>query len=323
MHAAVVLGGLDVVVHRAALRVLAQVRVVVRRARLRHVRRPRPCMPATKMPSPISQSASAARLAEHPLLDAGAEHVGHRLVERPGLPLVGEPGGVLGDRVGELVAEHVDRLGEPLEDLAVAVAEDQLGAVPEGVVVVAARSARWRSTGAPFPSYDARPKTSANSARVPVTPDAASSTAASPDSGSPAERTGVPGSVGAVVRGVDRPGRGRRGVAGAPSGPLGAAAGARPGGRSVRASRKRASTSRVRRTGSAASGCAGRQLLEEVGRHELTAHASSLAATTDSGKGAFVAGPHCPATTGTGALSPAGRGPAGSRRWRPGPRPRS
>ena len=77
-------------------------------------------------------------LAEQPLLEAGAEDVGDRLVERAGLALVGEAGGVLGDGVGELVAEHVDRLGEPLEDAAVAVAEDQLGAVPERVVVVAA-----------------------------------------------------------------------------------------------------------------------------------------------------------------------------------------
>ena len=42
-----------------------------------------------------------------------------------------------GDGVDQLVAEHVDGLGEPLEDRAVPVAEDQLGAVPEGVVVVA------------------------------------------------------------------------------------------------------------------------------------------------------------------------------------------
>ena len=76
-------------------------------------------------------------LAEQPLLEAGGEDVGDRLVERARLALVDQPGGVLGDRVGELVAEHVDRLGEPVEDLAVAVAEDQLRAVPERVVVVA------------------------------------------------------------------------------------------------------------------------------------------------------------------------------------------
>ena len=34
------------------------------------------------------------------------------------------------------MADHVDGLGEALEDLAVAIAEDQLGAVPEGVGVV-------------------------------------------------------------------------------------------------------------------------------------------------------------------------------------------
>ena len=48
-------------------------------------------------------------------------------------------------------------------------------------------------------------------------PASASSTAGSPDGGSPAERTSVPGQVGAVVGGVDREGRvprrgrGRRG----------------------------------------------------------------------------------------------------------------
>ena len=86
-------------------------------------------------------------LREHPLLHADAENVGDRLVERPGLPLVGQAGRLLRERVRQLVAEHVDRLGEPVEDLLVAVAEHELGAVPEGVVVVLAVVHRGQHPG--------------------------------------------------------------------------------------------------------------------------------------------------------------------------------
>ena len=55
---------------------------------------------------------------------------------------------MLGDRVGELVTEHVDGLGEAVEDLAVTVPEHQLGAVPEGVHVVAAVVDGERDVGA-------------------------------------------------------------------------------------------------------------------------------------------------------------------------------
>ena len=143
VHAAVVVGGLDVVVHVG--RPAGPCRAPGRRTPCRGAamsRSARAWTPGRNSPAPISQSASVGGLAEQPLLEAGGEDVGDRLVERPGLALVDQPGGVLGDGVGELVAEHVDRLGEPVEDLAVAVAEDQLGAVPERVVVVAARSAR-------------------------------------------------------------------------------------------------------------------------------------------------------------------------------------
>ena len=106
-----------------------------------------PCTLGRKMPSPDQPVGVGGGLSEHPLLHAGAEHVGDRLVERPGLPLVGEPGGLLRERVRQLVAEHVDRLGEPVEDLLVAVAEDELGAVPEGVVVVRAVVHRGQHPG--------------------------------------------------------------------------------------------------------------------------------------------------------------------------------
>ena len=59
-------------------------------------------------------------------------------MERAGLALVVQAGGVLGDPVGELVADDVEAAGERQEDHAVAVAEDHLGAVPEGVVVAGA-----------------------------------------------------------------------------------------------------------------------------------------------------------------------------------------
>ena len=121
-----VVGGVDVVVHVVGLRVLAEHRVVVRRAGVGHVAQ-RPRLDARQeQPGPDQPVARHGVLAEQPLLEAGREDVGDRLVERPGLALVDQPGGVLGDRVGELVAEHVDRLGEPVEGLAVAVAEDQL-----------------------------------------------------------------------------------------------------------------------------------------------------------------------------------------------------
>ena len=94
------------------------------------------------MPSPISQSPSAADWPSRCCLRQAAKTSETDSLRRTGLVAVDERGRVLGDRVPELVRQHVDALGEPLEDLAVTVAEDQLGAVPEGVVVVAGRSGR-------------------------------------------------------------------------------------------------------------------------------------------------------------------------------------
>src|SRR5664280_1795952 len=74
-------------------------------------------------------------LPECPLLDERAEDVGERLVKRPRLVRVVEARLILRDAVGQLVADHVDSLGEALEDLPVAVAVHHLSAVPEGVVV--------------------------------------------------------------------------------------------------------------------------------------------------------------------------------------------
>ncbi len=134
----VVVGRLDVVAHRSDLRVLAQHVVVVRRARVLH-RAQRDTLDLGREDAltdqPVRVSGRLTRLA---LLDHAAEDVGHRLVERSRLSFVGERRRVLRHRVAELVAEHVEGPGEATEHLAVAVAEDQLVTVPEGVVVVAA-----------------------------------------------------------------------------------------------------------------------------------------------------------------------------------------
>ncbi len=69
-------------------------------------------------------------------LGARAEDVGERLVQRPGLVLVDEVRRAVGDPVGELVRRDVEPAAELAEDRAVAVAVDDVGPVPEGVVVV-------------------------------------------------------------------------------------------------------------------------------------------------------------------------------------------
>ncbi len=138
MDATVVVGGLDQVVVVADLGVLAQPGVVVGGARRRHVAQRPGLHPLAEQLGPDQPVGVGGALAEHPLPDAAGEDVGHRLVERPRLAVVDQTGGVLGERVHELVGQHVDAAGEAQEELAVAVAEDQLGAVPEGVDVALA-----------------------------------------------------------------------------------------------------------------------------------------------------------------------------------------
>ena len=189
-----VVGRVDVVVHVSGLRVLAEHRVVVRRAGVGHVAQGAALDAGQEQPGPDQPVAGHGVLAEQPLLEAGGEDVGDRLVERPGLALVDQPGGALGDGVGELVAEHVHGLGEPVERLAVTVAEDQLPAVPERVVVVALvvhrRHHRRACVVVGVAAVDL-----ANIASDPATPSAASSTATSPLGPSPAVRTTSPGSA--------------------------------------------------------------------------------------------------------------------------------
>jgi hypothetical protein len=136
VDAAVVVGGVHVGGHVAHLGILSERGVVVRGAGVGHVAQgPRPD-PRQEDALPDQPVGLRRGLAQQPLLETHREAVGHRLVEGAGLPLVGQRGSELGDGVRELVAEHVDRLGERPEHLSVTVAEDQLLAVPEGVVVV-------------------------------------------------------------------------------------------------------------------------------------------------------------------------------------------
>ncbi len=138
VDAAVVVLGVDVVTHVARLRVLAQARVVVGRAGGSH-RADRHTLDVGAEQFGADEPVGLVRaLAEQALLDEHPEDVGDRLVERARLVLVVQARGELGDAVRELVADDVDAAGERQEDHAVTVAEDHLGAVPEGVVVVAA-----------------------------------------------------------------------------------------------------------------------------------------------------------------------------------------
>nr|GFA47854.1 hypothetical protein [Tanacetum cinerariifolium] len=78
------------------------------------------------------------RLFQGVLLDQRAEHVRHRFVQCAGLVEVDQPGFVLGDAVGEFVADHVEGDGEAVEQRLVAVAKNHLRGVPERVVVALA-----------------------------------------------------------------------------------------------------------------------------------------------------------------------------------------
>ena len=107
---AVVVGGLDVVVQVADLRVRAELGVVVRRPGCGHVAQ-RACVDRRHEDALADQPvAVGGLLAEQPLLEAGGEDVGDRLVERAGLAPVDQTCGVLDDGVVELVGEHVDPL---------------------------------------------------------------------------------------------------------------------------------------------------------------------------------------------------------------------
>ena len=138
VHAAVVLERAHVVAHVAGLRVLAEPRVVVGGAgRLHRAQRVALELLAAQVGAdqPVRLGGGVAELA---LLDHDPGDVRHVLVQRAGLALVLERRLVLDHAVAELVADHVERLREAREDLAVAVAEHHPAAVPERVRVLLA-----------------------------------------------------------------------------------------------------------------------------------------------------------------------------------------
>ncbi|CAM5493957.1 hypothetical protein STANM309S_04543 [Streptomyces tanashiensis] len=137
VHPAVVGAGADVVVHVGGLRVLAEDVVVVRGAGGLHGPQRSPLVDGgAEQPGPDEPVGLLRALPQGVLLHERAEDVRHVLVERPRLAVVGEVRRVLGEAVGQLVADDVDREREVEEELAVAVAEHHLLAVPEGVVVL-------------------------------------------------------------------------------------------------------------------------------------------------------------------------------------------
>src|SRR6478672_1408269 len=99
-------------------------------------RRATPWTASVNSSAPMSQSLLRA-LAQSSLPHQRAEHVRDALVEGTRLATVGQAGGELRDAMGQLVPDDVEADGEAAEVPPVAIAEDHLRAVPEGVVVVA------------------------------------------------------------------------------------------------------------------------------------------------------------------------------------------
>lgn len=134
VDAAVVVGRLDVVAHVRRLWIAPQDRVVVRG--------PGKGQRADSLSVEVGTEDFCADepvrlvrgLAQRVLPDHDAERVGDVLIERTGLTGIAEGGGVLRHAVRQLVADHIHRSGEAVEDAAVAVAVHHLTAVPHGVV---------------------------------------------------------------------------------------------------------------------------------------------------------------------------------------------
>ena len=133
MHAAVVVRGVHVVLHVRGLGILAEPRIVV--CGTRRLEAPqRLAADALRPQTGADQPVGLARgLLVRVLLHERAVHVAHVLVQGAALVLVVETRLVLGHAVRELVTDHVERLGEAAEDLAVPVAEHHLPPVPERV----------------------------------------------------------------------------------------------------------------------------------------------------------------------------------------------
>src|SRR5690606_20558297 len=119
VHAAVVVGGVDVVGHRGRLRVPAEHVVVVGGAGGAQRSQRLALDGGGEQPCPDQPVRLLGGLTGEPLLHQGAEDVGDALVERARLPAVDEPDGQLGDAVRQLVPDDVDGAGEAGEHLAV------------------------------------------------------------------------------------------------------------------------------------------------------------------------------------------------------------
>src|SRR4051794_6611481 len=75
-------------------------------------------------------------LLERVLLDKRSENIRQGFVERARLIGIVECGLLRSNAVRKLMADHIERYGEAVEQLAVSVAEHHLFAVPERIVVI-------------------------------------------------------------------------------------------------------------------------------------------------------------------------------------------
>ena len=116
-------------------------RQAMRRRRIGHVAQaseapagsPRPHDVLADQPIRRGRSLPGLPLAEH-----RPKAIRQAFVEAAGLVLIAQLQGVLGDTMGQLVANHIIAAGEIDEDVAVAIAVDHLAAVPERVIVIGA-----------------------------------------------------------------------------------------------------------------------------------------------------------------------------------------
>ena len=135
MHAAVVGPAGVEALHVGRLRIGAEIRVVgIGRARMLHVA-DRPPRGGRHQHLHTDQPARLRdRFPAPPLPHEHAKHVGEMLVERPRLAAVVEIARERLHAMRELVSHHIERPGESLEDLTVAIPIRHLATIPEGIV---------------------------------------------------------------------------------------------------------------------------------------------------------------------------------------------
>ena len=143
MDAAVIFHGVYVIAHVAWLRIAPQHRIVVGCARFLHRADAYAVDVGGKQPLPDDPIRVASVLAQLLLLHQRAKHIRHMLVERAWLERIDKIGLVLGDAMGQLVADDINSDGKAVEkalrwgQVFVPVAVHHLAAVPEGIVVAA------------------------------------------------------------------------------------------------------------------------------------------------------------------------------------------